>query len=68
MFVLYDEKKILECLNACEWQDIELERWRYNYAPLPPFNPFKKELAQKLNIISGQDIPSIWILEIILKK
>ena len=68
MFVLYDEKKILECLNICSWEKIEFERWRYNYASLAPFNPFRKKFAKKLSVISSQETPSIWVLEIRLKK
>lgn len=66
MFVYYNEQEILNCLNICAWE-LQLEKWRYNYQPLPPYN-VKHKIYEKVSQTSKQTIPSIWILEITAKK
>jgi hypothetical protein len=72
MFVLGDLARIRALFDPGIWTDVVLERWRYDYAPLPAYPTPGKEVAAWPEALRREaqrrNRDSVWLLSIAARK
>jgi SAM-dependent methyltransferase len=77
MFVLADLPRIRRLFDDSLWTDVVMEKWRYDYAPLPKYPTLEKDVAYWRSDLkarvdertaSGELGDSVWLLAITAKK
>ncbi len=59
MFVAGDVPQILSLFDGDKWQDIVVERWRYDHAPLPPYRAPSADAERALTTLETYAIEAI---------